>query len=679
MSDRDAFMRMMGITQEDVLDPAEKIKSFPLEKGIASVGAAVTATREEGSREGWNKFSSLTASSSFPKSSPLLREREYSFGNSPERGGSTVPTTYPGASASPSSTPHLSASPSQFHSASEALAGARQAVKKMTQEQTFCVYSPFGDRSAEQRLRAPPPTSTFSTASPPSFSGGTGNRLFTDCQSKGNWSASTPPAVPPQAAMSNACHHRHTLGASLGKEQPTSSSPSPQEKIRRAEECKVMGNDAFEKGEFLKAIHHYSRGIEILEESSRMKAKLRSGGLSEEAIHFHTDGGKTGDQEKFQSLLFGTSGGTEEEETILLAALYSNRSASYLQGSKWVDAGVESAYDHSLFDADRAVSLRPQWFKGYSRQGDGYFKMQRYHQAVESYAMASSLDPGNTRLMHSLAEAKERAKAGSREEWRARRARRSRTSDTASANALSASSPMEEGSGVGDGGGGTRRRGNESEPNSCVESTNGSLLMSSTYSSIGTSMHQDAHATDGLPYSRRHNNNTSSNNYNISPNSTSGTIKGEQARGLWENFKKEVEQTSQAATGDGYRQAQLEKYRMQRSGGGGRGESASSFSSSTLTGGSSSTPSVWSSGPSHPLGRAGGANIRKSLEDCHSSSSEFPPLMSLSGSDKLNSSHIAGNGGGLSSIHVPPEYSTAAAASYQQKLLESFRQKRKPL
>lgn len=665
MCDRDAFMKMMGITKEDVLDPTEKIKLFPLEndKGDRG-GAAAAAGVGERSRDGYKTFSGLTASSTFSSSSSPKGEAGYSVPHSLGREGATSTKYTPTSSSSHS--PLLSVSPSPFRNVSEALAGAKQAVRKMAQEENFCVRSPHGDHSDGRGLQTHPPTHTFP-------SGGIGCRnvehsTFGEGKGKGNSANSSFMSTP---MGRNGVHHDMnnsgvpmTSGFQMGN-GASSVSPSPQNKIQEAEACKTKGNDAFEKGDFLKAIQHYTSGIDILEQSSRMEAKLRSGGVSEEAIHFHTSGGEKGDQLKFDALLFGGSGrgggGAGAEDTILLAALYSNRSASYLQGSKLLPTGVESAYDHSLFDADRAVSLRPNWFKGYSRQGDCYFKMQRYHQAVESYAMAVSLDPGNARLIHSLTEAKDRAKAGSREEWKARRARRGRASDEGRSSAFLCTTTSG-GKGEEEDAStllrGSRRLRNtlDSDPISAFGSMNASPLTPSGSSTSGTSFHQDAHGTEGLFAG------------------TTGTSKGMRTRGLWESLKKEVEQATQSPTGEGYRQAQLEKYRMQRSGGG----RASSLNSSTFTGGSSSPPASWSAGPRRPVGRGEGGegNPGKSSEELPSSSDLLPPT-SLSGSVNLNSSYLGTSGGGLSSIHVPPEYSTAAAMSYQQKLLESFRQKRK--
>ncbi len=67
--------------------------------------------------------------------------------------------------------------------------------------------------------------------------------------------------------------------------------------------------------------------------------------------------------------------------------LLSNRSASYLQSV--LLAGPSLA----LKDADRAISIKPAWFKAYLRKGDALFAMKKFEQALEAYTKAHSLNP----------------------------------------------------------------------------------------------------------------------------------------------------------------------------------------------------------------------------------------------------------------------------------------------
>ncbi|CAD2212808.1 hypothetical protein AGDE_14569 [Angomonas deanei] len=164
------------------------------------------------------------------------------------------------------------------------------------------------------------------------------------------------------------------------------------------EELKAMGNDAFEREEFALSIQLYTAAIEILCRQQQQQQQQVSG-----AVNY------------------------------LLAILYSNRSAAYLQKAVYLSvemqlelsnengganasneamtAECDQLYDRALYDAERAIALRPDWFKGYARQGDVQFILQRYPQAAESYEMALQLEPRNRSLQQSLEESREAARA----------------------------------------------------------------------------------------------------------------------------------------------------------------------------------------------------------------------------------------------------------------------------
>lgn len=67
--------------------------------------------------------------------------------------------------------------------------------------------------------------------------------------------------------------------------------------------------------------------------------------------------------------------------------LLSNRSASYLQSV--LLAGPSLA----LKDADKAIALKPAWFKAHLRKGDALFAMKKYAPALEAYTKAQTLNP----------------------------------------------------------------------------------------------------------------------------------------------------------------------------------------------------------------------------------------------------------------------------------------------
>jgi len=121
------------------------------------------------------------------------------------------------------------------------------------------------------------------------------------------------------------------------------------------EAIKGMGNKAFEDGDFRKAVRLYTKAVE-----------------RDPSNH----------------------------------VLYSNRSASYLQGSKQMGIDTRTM---ALRDADKAIEVRPDWFKGYSRRGDALFKLERYAEAVSAYEKALVLEPDNANLRHSLTEARNAA------------------------------------------------------------------------------------------------------------------------------------------------------------------------------------------------------------------------------------------------------------------------------
>ncbi|KAK7198045.1 TPR repeat/Tetratricopeptide repeat [Novymonas esmeraldas] len=141
----------------------------------------------------------------------------------------------------------------------------------------------------------------------------------------------------------------------------------------------------------------------------------------------------------------------------LLAALHSNRSAAYLQAAHELP-NAEDAYGRALCDAERTVSLRLSWFKGYARQGDACFKLRRYGAAAEAYEMALQLDPHNSTLANALAESRHRAKQAARAELEMRRTTRSVSPGSTSATSSLASTFTGSGAWHGDAGDGGGRR-----------------------------------------------------------------------------------------------------------------------------------------------------------------------------------------------------------------------------
>mmetsp|Transcript_1839 Transcript_1839/g.4099 ORF Transcript_1839/g.4099 Transcript_1839/m.4099 type:complete len:571 (+) Transcript_1839:111-1823(+) len=77
--------------------------------------------------------------------------------------------------------------------------------------------------------------------------------------------------------------------------------------------------------------------------------------------------------------------------------LYSNRSASY--------AGLQQ-YDKALEDAKKCISIKPDWGKGYGREGAAYHGLGDLESAVASYKKGLGVEPGLAMLQNGLEEVK---------------------------------------------------------------------------------------------------------------------------------------------------------------------------------------------------------------------------------------------------------------------------------
>lgn len=75
--------------------------------------------------------------------------------------------------------------------------------------------------------------------------------------------------------------------------------------------------------------------------------------------------------------------------------MYSNRSAAYAKANK---------YDLALEDAEKTVQLKPDWGKGYSRQGAALAYLGQIDEAIAAYEKGLSVDPNNAQLRDGLAE-----------------------------------------------------------------------------------------------------------------------------------------------------------------------------------------------------------------------------------------------------------------------------------
>lgn len=75
------------------------------------------------------------------------------------------------------------------------------------------------------------------------------------------------------------------------------------------------------------------------------------------------------------------------------AVLYSNRAAAYL-AKGWPD--------QALLDAQRALSLRPDWSKAHGRKAAALHQLARYPEAIQSWNSGLQIDPKNEALLNGL-------------------------------------------------------------------------------------------------------------------------------------------------------------------------------------------------------------------------------------------------------------------------------------
>ncbi|ORC84947.1 stress-induced protein sti1 [Trypanosoma theileri] len=325
------------------------------------------------------------------------------------------------------------------------------------------------------------------------------------------------------------------------------------------EKLKVDGNRAFEDGRYREALNCYTEAIEIL---------LGMGDYQLKGDSYRKAEGVGVVEPRFSQ---------SDPIIVLLAALFSNRSACYIQAAKQI--GTAEALESAIRDADRAVELRPAWFKGYSRQGDAFFKMKKYAQAAEAYEMALQLDPGNNNLLLSVREARERSADETRNHIRAAKKHAAPTSTK-------------------------------------VNAASDAIASVAMFASKDVSFKE-------TPSGRRN----------------SGQLKTT-ARQLWNEFKHEVEASVHQPTGDDYRREQLRLYREQKE------RDRNGFVPVPSSGHRKNDDSFIKETQSEEVlpdgtGPVKGTFPRKERPD-----------------------------------YVPEEYSSDAAAAYQQRLLEEYRRKK---
>ena len=84
--------------------------------------------------------------------------------------------------------------------------------------------------------------------------------------------------------------------------------------------------------------------------------------------------------------------------------LYSNRSAALSSLAR---------YQEALEDAEKVVSLKPDWGKGYGRKGAALYGLRQFDGAVSAYEEGLGFDAGNEQLKQGFSDAKSAAAAAS--------------------------------------------------------------------------------------------------------------------------------------------------------------------------------------------------------------------------------------------------------------------------
>ncbi len=84
--------------------------------------------------------------------------------------------------------------------------------------------------------------------------------------------------------------------------------------------------------------------------------------------------------------------------------LYSNRSAAYAKTNQ---------FKESLADAEKTISIKKDWGKGYSRKGAAIELLDKYDEAISTYQEGLKYDAGNEQLKEALRNCKEQSQKSS--------------------------------------------------------------------------------------------------------------------------------------------------------------------------------------------------------------------------------------------------------------------------
>jgi len=86
---------------------------------------------------------------------------------------------------------------------------------------------------------------------------------------------------------------------------------------------------------------------------------------------------------------------------------YSNRAAAYIK---------LGAIPEALKDAEKCISIKPDFAKGYLRKGQAQFFMKDYKKCLETYQLGLEYDPNNQEIAQGISKAVEQINKGMDEE-----------------------------------------------------------------------------------------------------------------------------------------------------------------------------------------------------------------------------------------------------------------------
>ena len=87
---------------------------------------------------------------------------------------------------------------------------------------------------------------------------------------------------------------------------------------------------------------------------------------------------------------------------------FSNRAAAYAGLQRWREA---------LDDSNEAVTLKPEWVKGWVRKGAALTGMGKHEEARKAYLKATQLEPGNSQLVQKMEAAAAAAATDKEKRW----------------------------------------------------------------------------------------------------------------------------------------------------------------------------------------------------------------------------------------------------------------------